>query len=102
MKYNPYSRPTLLNAASFLLSAILGLGLFVTSGSARPVPQNLANGLDKIVENQLLQQGAIGVPAPNQTGTSANYVNDYKASVAKAAGMYIDRSIMQIGTSKYL
>jgi Subtilase family len=82
-----------------------------------PVPQNLGNGLNKIVENQLLQQGVISVPAPNQlsatksvsrkqaksvTQTSAAYVNSYKATVAKEAGTYIDRAIMQIGTSKYL
>src|SRR5690349_1992803 len=86
---------------SVLVTAILSLA--VTSSSARPVPQNLGNGLDKIVENQLLQQGAIGVPAQSgMTSNSTNYVNDYKAAVANAAGKYIDRALMQIGTSKYL
>jgi hypothetical protein len=100
--------------------SIVGSGLlpaavlvFLTSSTnANPVPQNLGNGLNKIVENQLLQQGAIGVPAQNQSrgagnqstsmGVSSTYVNNYKAAAAREAGKYIDRAIMQIGTSKYL
>src|SRR3954447_1514624 len=101
-------RTNLRHAFSFLLSSTAILSLSLSSSSARPVPQNLANGLDKIVENQLLQQGAIGVPAQHQASSAGSassspaYVNDYKAAVAKEAGMYMDRALMQIGTSKYL
>jgi hypothetical protein len=91
----------------------------LTSVDGTPIPQNLGNGLNKIVENQLLQQGSVGVPAPNQLSAAstkatskkqaksivqinASYAISYKASVAKEAGTYVDRAIMQIGTSKYL
>jgi hypothetical protein len=110
---------------SYSLRYLLGGIAFVAAIAAMPavkatpVPQNLGNGLNKIVENQLLQQGSIGVPASNQfSATSAKSIskkqaktnsqisaasaNAYKAAVAKEAGMYVDRAIMQVGTSKYL
>jgi hypothetical protein len=34
---------------------------------AKPVPDNLGNGLNKIVENKLLQAGQINIPAQNLT-----------------------------------
>ncbi len=105
---------------SILLALAVALPRFAT---AHPVPQNLGNGLNKIVENHLLQQGTIQAPAPGQlapggakSGTKklaakgtrlssqadAAYVSAYKAQVAKEAGVAIDHAIMQIGTSKYL
>ncbi len=109
----------LLKGFAVSVLALTALVLQPTGALANPVPQNLGNGLNKIVENQLLQQGLIGVPAPNQlSGASTKatskkqtksivqinttYANSYKAGVAKEAGVYMDRAIMQIGTSKYL
>jgi hypothetical protein len=43
-----------------------------TSIFGKPVPDNLGNGLDKIVTNNLIQQGKItAVPATQTTVTSA-------------------------------
>ena len=111
----------LVGGSSLLIAAAM---LSLTSpANANPIPQNLGNGLNKIVENQLLQQGIINVPAPSQVTLStakssskkqtmaasklsaqadASYISNYKAQVAKEAGAAIDRAIMQIGTSKYL
>lgn len=91
------------------------LALSVLSLSARPVPQNLGNGLDKIVENNLLQQGKILPPAQASNGTSktsvskrtatknaADYVAAYKAAVAKEAATFSKMAIAEPTTGKYL
>src|SRR3954470_17356355 len=78
--------------------------------SARPVPQNLANGLDKLVENNLIQKGVI-TAAPTVQGnaslsrtksgtktsttTSAQAFDAYRTSVARVANTYSARAIAQ-------
>ncbi len=84
--------------------------------SARPVPQNLANGLDKLVENRLIEQGTIST-APaflsnRGTNTSAKTAGakgtrqpdfaSYKASVEKAAARIASDAIKEAATGKYL
>ena len=102
-----------------LISIALCIGT-VQSTFARPVPQNLANGLDKIVESHLLQQGKILPPAqvtaPPSKGISqqsaaakksaaasaAQYIAAYKASVAKEAATFSNMAIVEAKTGKYL
>ena len=63
---------------------------------AKPVPDNLANGLDKIVENNLINQGVItSVPAQQsalskaaQRGSLTTNFATYRAAVAKAAAKF--------------
>src|SRR4051794_22528433 len=64
--------------------------------SAKPVPDNLANGLDKIVENNLINQGVItSVPAGQSSLSKATQRNSlttnfatYRAAIAKAAAKF--------------
>ena len=103
--------------ALFLLS-ILAFSL-VPSINAKPVPDNLGNGLNKIVENNLLQAGKIQPPAPSTTAPVAklsnkktaaklaaqattDFATKYKATVAKQATMYADMAIKDVATGKYL
>src|SRR4051812_12989264 len=101
-----------------LIAIILTCSL---SAMSRPVPQNLANGLDKLVENDLIQRGII-TSAPAQSGavtsTSAaakksaaktattavatQSFDTYKASVAKLASNYSSGAVVQSITGKYL
>ena len=110
------------------LACALSVGL-AASALGKPVPDNLGNGLNKIVENQLLQQGKIGVPAPatsasesaaqsspkrlrrhlGRTATtpstiigSADYVATYKAALAKDAATFSKLAISDAATGKYL
>jgi hypothetical protein len=82
---------------------------------AKPVPDNLGNGLNKIVEDSLLQQGKISPPAQVSTVSAktaaskktaptnaANYVATYKASVAKEAAAISKMAISDLATRKYL
>jgi len=82
----------------FIFGAFL-VSTFIAAASARPVPQNLGNGLDKIVENSLLQQGLISPPSQTQSVSNpkgstakktaardaADYTANYKATIAKEA-----------------
>lgn len=100
-------------------------GLWTICAIAKPVPDNLGNGLDKIVENNLLQQGTIMPPAqPNVTSQvssqkpqsaagkrgaktvsaqgAANYISSYKASVAKQAAAISKLAVVDQATGKYL
>ena len=92
---------------------------------AKPVPNNLANGLDKLVTNNLIQQGEITSAPTIQTpvaktpvkvtkrsasrnsnltavATSTQSFDAYKASVAKQAASYASKAITQNATGKYL
>ena len=99
-----------------LIVAMLALSC-APSSEAKPVPDNLANGLDKIVENNLIQQGQITAPAPavatSKPGKSAaarrtaaraaaNSISTYNAMVAKDAAMYAQAAITETATGKYL
>src|SRR5215469_8584169 len=61
---------------------------------AKPVPDNLGNGLNKIIENRLLQSGAIQPPANGGAG--------YKAAVAKLAASYDKLAIVNSVNNRYL
>jgi hypothetical protein len=105
----------------FFVALCVGTGMSIaTSMFARPVPQNLANGLDKIVENHLLQQGKILPPAQvtasrlksasqqsaaakkSAAASATQYIATYKASVAKEAATFSNMAIVEAKTGKYL
>ena len=89
--------------------------------SAKPVPDNLGNGLDKLVTNNLIQSGKI-TAAPSSPSTStalaprstkmsvakiapAKTASDfaiYKAMIAKQAASYASRAITDASIGKYL
>lgn len=128
-------KSVLLSPASLrpLIAGIVTMTALVTISSstfAKPVPDNLGNGLNKIVENQLLQEGKIEVP-PQNTSTaqaagintkasrrkgsrraasataaapanSAEYVAAYKTAVAKDAASYSKLAITEATSGKYL
>src|SRR5437868_14927903 len=54
---------------SFLCPVFAGgtLLLIALPAFARPIPQNLGNGLDKLVESNLILSGAISAPALDQS-----------------------------------
>ena len=105
------------------LTAIL-LSICALPVSAKPVPDNLGNGLSKIVENNLLQQGKIMPPAKTSapavqtsktaagkktrttatlsTQDAAAYVANYKAQVAKQAAAFSNMAILDRLSGKYL
>ena len=87
----------------------------IFSANAKPVPDNLANGLDKIVENNLIQQGQITAPAPAPTKlgktaaarkiaarAAASTISAYNAMIAKEAASYAQAAITETATGKYL
>src|SRR5437764_4791825 len=101
-----------------LLSGLTSIALIYTA-SANPIPQNLGNGLDKIVENKLLEAGTINPPAQTQsvrpkeartvkqvatapTTAAASYDAAYKAAVAQKAAMYNKMAITDATSGKYL
>src|SRR4051794_18137324 len=101
-----------------LLSGFVSIAL-IYSAFANPVPQNLGNGLDKIVESKLLEAGTINPPAQTQTiqpkearttknaqttttTTAASYDAGYKAAVAQKAAMYNKMAITDAASGKYL
>jgi hypothetical protein len=109
-------------AKTFLCLGVIIVTGLISPAFARPVPQNLGNGLDKLVENDLIQQGKISAP-PAQTfaaattnGTktsragktvatataSATGFADYKASVAKQAQSVASTAITDLTTGRYL
>jgi hypothetical protein len=114
--FNKTSRQFVLGAVLLCLAALPSL--------AKPVPDNLGNGLNKIVENDLLQQGTIMPPAQPNTAsqtasgkartptrqttsiapvqTTADYVASYKAQIAKEAAAFSKLAIVDQATGKYL
>jgi hypothetical protein len=78
-------------------SAFLAMPAF-----GKPVPDNLGNGLDKLVTNNLIQQGVItAVPSGDRTTTTTDFAT-YKAMIAKQAASYNARAITDTATGKYL
>src|SRR5438067_10715606 len=81
------------------------------SAIAKPVPDNLGNGLDKLVENNLILKGQITAPAPASTTSpktsvakkdtakntviSAASISAYNASVAKVAARIASNAITE-------
>ena len=91
------------------ITSVAITALFSAGISARPVPQNLANGLDKIVENHLIEQGKITAPlqasvtGKNAAGTSAPVsFAAYRAAVAKDAAIYSSNALVDRASGKYL
>ncbi len=95
------------------------------SVSAKPVPSNLGNGLDKIIENNLIQKGVITTApasltqAPARSTTSkkaaakaarqqaastmtAQNFSSYSAMIAKQAASYASRAITDSATGRYM
>src|SRR6266404_3672366 len=110
-----------MRTAPCLCAAILGVSAL--SLSAKPVPDNLGNGLDKIVINNLIQQGKItSVPSSAQTGTTTSKrsskfspakqttvsstsptdFSNYKNTIAKQAANFASRALTESATGKYL
>src|SRR5437764_856395 len=89
--------------------------------SAKPVPDNLGNGLDKLVTNNLIQQGLITTaPSTGQssitttspkksaaknrvtTATTTQSFDAYKTMIAKQATSYASRAVTDAATGNYL
>ncbi|MFL6513694.1 MAG: S8 family serine peptidase [Chthoniobacterales bacterium] len=107
-----------------LLPLCLGVVALTAAPSftfAKPVPQNLANGLDKLVENNLIQKGVITAAPVSQTAVATTSAapkksgakttsslaptqtfDTYKASVAKQANKFAQAALSQTTTGKYL
>ncbi len=93
-----------------------GLILVVTAASvfARPVPGNLVNGLDKIVEDRLIERGVIlpspksplrgnsKVAGPAGDATTSAATNAYKAEVKRQATTFKNLAIVDSLSGKYL
>lgn len=75
----------------------LAAGLLAVA-SAKPAPDNLANGLGKIVENNLIEKGQITSPPVGQTPNFAAY----KAAIAREASTYAARAITDSASGRYL
>src|SRR4051812_18334765 len=91
------------------IAIVVITALFSPGILGRPVPQNLANGLDKIVENHLIEQGQITAPPQVSTaGKNASGANApmsmaaYRAAVAKDAAIYSSNALIDRATGKYL
>ncbi|PYL55220.1 MAG: hypothetical protein DMF29_03570 [Verrucomicrobia bacterium] len=70
--------------------------------SAKPVPDNLGNGLDKLVTNNLIQKGVItAVPRGDRTTTTKDFAT-YTAMIGKQATGYMQRAMIDSTTGKYL
>jgi hypothetical protein len=113
-------RPNILTTSSALLLFTFALASFIALPvNAKPVPDNLGNGLNKIVENQLLQAGKIQPPAQivapsaakaasKKTAaklaatSAATYDASYQAAVAKEAARVSKLAITDSATGKYL
>src|SRR4051812_25912566 len=115
-----------MNSSTLMPTRFLSLCLAVVACAAtasftfaKPVPQNLANGLDKLVENNLIQKGTItAAPATSQvassqtgakksaaktaTTTSASAFDAYKTSVARAASKFAQVALSQSSSGKFL
>ncbi|MEP6603544.1 MAG: S8 family serine peptidase [Spartobacteria bacterium] len=110
-----------------LAASAVSLAALIASASAKPVPENLSNGLDKLVENNLIQKGVItaapatastqiatqtstkaGGKRASRTSTAVTQANAaqsfdaYKTAVAKQAAMHADAAISDSTTAKYL
>jgi hypothetical protein len=100
-----------------ITSILCALAVYVVgvSAFARPVPQNLANGLDKLVENNLIEQGQITASptslvsagkskesAGKTSSPDATAFAAYKAAVAKEAQKISSAALKQTATGKYL
>lgn len=68
--------------------------------SARPVPQNLGNGLDKLVESHLMQKGML--PAPKAANGQTLSTTAFNGYATKAAESYASRALVEIPTGRYL
>jgi Subtilase family len=98
------------------ICAVLAIPAF-----AKPVPDNLGNGLDKLVTNNLIQQGEItAIPSDtqspagatakttkrfassNKVTTATQSFDAYKSMIAKQAASYSSRALTQSATGKYL
>lgn len=76
--------------------------------SAKPVPDNLVNGLGKVIENKLIQEGKIepppetGPPGKDVSRNRAAYVAAYKAALAQEAATFSAEAIVNGRTGQYL
>ncbi|MBA3830565.1 MAG: S8 family serine peptidase [Chthoniobacterales bacterium] len=78
-----------------ITSVSLCLGLAATSLQARPVPQNLAGGLDALVESNL----ALKAQANSKGAPTAALYNGY---ATQRAADYAERAIQDAGTGRFL
>jgi hypothetical protein len=72
-------RPSSAFAFIAVISALTGVSAF-----AKAVPDNLGNGLDKIVENNLIQKGVVIAPPAVLRSTAT--IAAHNAAVAKSTG----------------
>jgi hypothetical protein len=112
----------LLSQSSRLLAFTFLCAASAIPAFAKPVPDNLANGLDKLVTNNLIQQGKITTapsvaqssptttkstkkPAARTTAQSTATTQSftaYKAMIAKQAASFASKAVTDSATGKYL
>ncbi len=92
-----------------LLASGLLLALCSAALAAKPVPENLSNGLDKIVESHLILQAQTEAAARaarrGNKGAEAVVqpaVGPYNGFATKAAASYAARALVDTATGKYL
>ena len=106
------SPSTICRFSSISLAFFFASVLLSSAFAAQPVPPNLVNGLDKIVENRLIEQGIItaapGAPLVSKDKGKSNAAKTtpafaaYQAKVAKEANLYASRALKENATGKYL
>src|SRR5438477_3452736 len=101
MKNNPGLQFRAARALGFICCAFI-LVLTQSHLFAKPVPDNLGNGLDKLVTNNLIQKGVItAVPTGDRTTTTKDFAT-YTAMIGKQATGYMQRAMIDSTTGKYL
>ncbi len=92
----------------FILPAVT-LSLFAFSLSAKPVPENLGNGLDKIVESNLILKGVLPAPPadpaakPNgSTIVAGKKVTTYNGYATRQAANYAANAITQPASKHFM
>src|SRR5256885_2160317 len=95
-------------SCSFITALLCGT-LMITVAVARPVPQNLGNGLDKLVESNLVLQGKMAAPKAdssvkaNGSVTVANRtVSTYDGYATQQAANYARAAIVDSVANRFM
>src|SRR4051812_34805448 len=95
----------LISFASFAVACTL----LVTNAHGTPVPQNLGNGLDKLVESNLVLKGQIPAPAADQSiksnGTArvaGGSVATYDGYATRQAANYARNAIVDTVANRFM
>lgn len=101
MNTNPGLQFRAARVLNFVCCALI-LSLSQSHVFAKPVPENLGDGLDKLVTNNLIQKGIItAVPVDDRTTTGTDFAA-YTAMIDKQSTSYTRQAITDPATGKYL